>query len=106
MELDGDPEVQLHVEGVVVRDERPRQRAARDRLQHGRLDLDEPSLFEVMPDRSHRGRPDGERAPSLLGHPKVDVALAVPRVDIADAVPLVRELTPGLGQQHPLPDLH
>ena len=41
VQLGGDPQVQVAVERVVVGRERARQRAAVERLQHRRLDLDE-----------------------------------------------------------------
>ena len=50
IQLVGDAQVQRHVERVVVRRERPRRRAAVQRLQHRRLDL------EII--RARRGTPD------------------------------------------------
>ena len=47
VQLGGDPQVEVAVELVVVRDERPRQRAAVERLEHRRLDLDEALAVEV-----------------------------------------------------------
>ena len=52
VQLERDPQVQVHVEVSVVRDERPGHRAARDRLQDRRLDLDVPALVQVGPDRA------------------------------------------------------
>ena len=50
VELGRDPQVEVAVERVVVGGERPRQRAAVERLQHRRLDLDEAALVEPAPD--------------------------------------------------------
>ena len=46
-ELGGDAQVEGAIECVVVGGEGPRQRAAVERLQDGRLDLDEAALVEV-----------------------------------------------------------
>src|SRR5690625_7127673 len=43
VQLRGDPQEQVQVEGVHVRDERPRRGSRGDHLQHGRLDLDRKS---------------------------------------------------------------
>ena len=51
VELGGDPQVHVAVERVVVRGERPGQRAAVERLQHRRLDLDEALVVEEAADR-------------------------------------------------------
>ena len=52
VELGRDPEVEVRVELVVMRDERACERAAVARLQDRRLDLDEPPLVERPPDRT------------------------------------------------------
>ena len=54
VELGRDAQVEVAVERVVVRDERPRQRAAVERLQHRRLDLEEALVVEVAADRGDR----------------------------------------------------
>ena len=46
VQLRRDPQVQIHVERVVVRHERPRHRAARDRLHDRRLDLEIAAIVE------------------------------------------------------------
>ena len=56
VELGGDAQVEVAVERVVVRDERPGRRAAVDRLQRRRLDLDEAALVEEAPHRGDRAR--------------------------------------------------
>ena len=61
VELRGDPQVELAVELVVVGDERPRGRAAVDRLQHRRLDLDEARVVEEAADGGDHLRARDER---------------------------------------------
>ena len=53
VQLGRDAQVQLHVERVVVRDERPRRGAAGDRLHHRRLDFEEAARDEELADRLH-----------------------------------------------------
>ena len=79
-------QVEGAVELVVVRRERPRARAAVERLQDRRLDLDEADAVEVG-----AARGDHARAPQrVLAHVgvdhQVDVALAVARLDVGQAV--------------------
>ena len=54
VELGRDPQVEVAVERVVVGGERPRERAAVERLQHRRLDLDEALGVEPLADRGDR----------------------------------------------------
>ena len=106
MKLDGDPQVEIEVERVVVRDERPRVGSPRDRLQHRCLDLEEATLLEPAPHERHHAAAQQKGAPALVGHPEVDVTLAVTSVDVAHAVPLVGELPARLGQKDPLRGQH
>ena len=105
MQLDGDAEVELHVEGVVVGDERLGQCTAGDGVEDRRLDLDEATLLQPAPHETEQPAAHEKDAARLRRHPQIDVALPVARVDVGHAVPLVREGSAGLGQQHPVPDL-
>ena len=59
VQLGRDPQVEVAVERVEVRRERARRRAPVQRLQRGRLDLDEPVLVEEAADlRDHAGARD------------------------------------------------
>ena len=59
-----------------------RERAAVERLQHRRLDLDEPVVVEVAADRGHDLRPrDEELARLLVGH-QVELAPAIAGLDV------------------------
>ena len=106
VELGRDAEVEVHVEGVVVRDERPGGRATRDRVEHRRLDLDEAALGEQLAHRAHDGEADLEHAARVVVRDQVDVALAVARVDVGESVPLVRELPLRLGEHGERLDPH
>ena len=56
VQLGGDPQVQVHAEGLVVGDEGPGEGPARNGLQHGGLDLDEAPLRQPAADLGHRLR--------------------------------------------------
>ena len=99
MQLERDPQVQLHVERVVVRDERPRVRAAGLDVEDRRLDLDEALGGERAAEAGDQLVADLERPPGLLVDDQVGVALAVAGVDVGQPVPLVRQRAHGLGEQ-------
>ena len=62
VQLGRDAQVQVHVERVVVRDERPGGGAAGDRVEDRRLDLDVAAVDEVLAHRGDRREPDLEDA--------------------------------------------
>ena len=106
VQLGGDPQVQIEVERVVVRHERPSGRAAELDTQRRRLDFDEPAAVEEASDGGHGGEPDLEHATRLGIHDQVDVALPEPRVDVGEAVPLVGQRPQRLRKQLERADLH
>nr|VTO98926.1 hypothetical protein BIN_B_01675 [Mycobacterium kansasii] len=61
-------------------DERPGGRAAGQRLQHGRLHLDEPPAFQRIPYRSDDRNPLPGYPPRLRTDDQVDIALPYPRL--------------------------
>ena len=89
VQLGGDPQVEVAVELVVVGDERPRGRAAVERLQDRRLDLDEARVVEEAADRGdHLRAGDEDRARLLVGD-QVELAVAMAGLDVGEAVVLV-----------------
>jgi hypothetical protein len=104
-QLDRDPQVEVAVERVVVRRERPRAGAAGERLQGRRFDLDELPLSEPFANREHDLVALDEQVARLgVGH-QVELAVAVPRARVAEAVVLVRRRAQRLGQQRALDSL-
>ena len=99
VELGGDAQVEVAVQRVVVRGERPRHRAAVERLQDRRLDLDEALAVEVGAHRGDDVRPRDEQRARLLGGHEVELAVAKARLDVLQAVELVRRRAQALGQQ-------
>ena len=89
------------VVGVVVGGEGARRRAAVERLEHRRLDLEEAARVEEGAQRRARARLREQRD---LGAPRsfdeqVEVALAVARLDVREAVPLLGQRPQALGEQ-------
>ena len=99
VELRRDAHVQLHVERVVMRDERPRQRAAGDRLHHRRLDFEEAACVEEAANGRERARAHVEDAARVGIDDQVEVALAVAGLDVLEAVPLLRQRQEALGEE-------
>ncbi len=106
VQLERDAEVELHVEGVVERGERPGVGAPRLHVQHRRLHLDEAPRVQAPAQRCDDGVAHGEAPARLLVDDEVDVALPVPGVDVGEAPPLVGQRPEGLGQQLEGLDLH
>ena len=91
VQLDRDAQVEVAVELVVVRDERARQGAAVERLQDGRLDLDEAAIVEEVADGADDVRALDEDLRDLVVDDEVEVAAAVARLDVGEAVELLRQ---------------
>ena len=89
----------LHVERVVVRDERPRRRAADERVHRRRLDLEEAALVEDRAQRAHDVAPRAEDVGDRRVRDEVDVALAVAQLDVGQAVPLLGQRAVRLREQ-------
>ncbi len=89
VELGRDAQVEVAVELVVVRRERPRVGAAVERLQRRRLDLDEAGAVELAAQGRDRARAQLELGAHLGVDQQVEVALAVARLDIGEPVVLV-----------------
>ena len=102
VELGRDAQVEVGVEGVVVRDERPRRGAPGDGVQQGRLHLDEALVPQSAAHVAHDVAAHLQQLARALVGPQVDLALAVAGLDVADAVPLVAEVAARLGQQRPV----
>ena len=102
VQLVGDPQEEVAVELVVVGHERPRQRAAVERLEDRGLDLEEAALVE--PARGSRAttlRAQDEELARLLVGEQVELAVAVAGLDVLEAVELLGRRAQRLGEQRP-----
>ena len=88
----------------MVRRERARQRSAVERLQDGRLDLEEAVVVERAADRGDDPGARGEELARLLVGDEVELAAAVARLDVLEAVELLRRRAQGLREQRPVLD--
>ena len=104
VELGRDPQVHRAVERVEVRHERARERAAVERLEHRRLDLDEALVVEEAADRGDdlRAR-DEDVARLLVGH-QVELAVAQARLGVREPVVLLGRRSQRLREQRPVVD--
>ena len=89
IQLRRDAQVQVDIERVVVRDERPRRRAAVQRLHHRRLDFDEAARLELPPQRRDDPRARHEHLAHFGIRDQIEIALAVARLDVLQPVPLL-----------------
>ena len=99
IQLRRDAHVELHVERVVMRDERPRQRAAGHRLHHRRLDLDEAQGVEEAPDGRDDLRARLEHVARVGIDDQIQVPLAIADLDVLQAVPLLRQRQQALREE-------
>ncbi|MDT4843283.1 hypothetical protein FQZ97_772090 [compost metagenome] len=89
----------------MVRLERLGVRAARNRVQHGRLDFEEVVGHHELAQRAHGLAARGEAHAGRLVGDQVDVALAVLLLLVGHAVELVGQRTQALGEQAQAADL-
>jgi hypothetical protein len=98
IQLGRDPQVQLALERVVASGEGSRQRAAVERLQDRRLDLEEALPVEVGADGRHHTSARGEELAHLGVGDQVELAPAVTRLHVGQPGVLVRGRAQRLGE--------
>ena len=102
MQLEGDPQVQRHVEGVVVREEGAGGGPPGDRVQHRGFGLDKAPLPQRLPDRVDNPTPPQHAVEHPVVVDEVDVPLPQQHLDVAGPVVLLGRLGQRLAQQrHP-----
>ena len=101
VQLGRDAQVEVDVERVVVRGERPGEGAPRQRLEDGRLDLDEAPVLEVAAHARDDGAAHAEPLGDLGVGDQVGVPLPVAGLDVLQAVALLGRRAERLGQQGP-----
>ncbi len=105
VELRGDAQVQVEVQRLVMRHERPGQRPPVRRLQHGRLHLEEVPTAQGASQRGERPGSGPNHPASFVAGGELEIALAESDLGIPDAVPLLGERPEGLRQERELLDL-
>jgi len=86
MQFGRDPQIEVDVERVVMGDERPRRRAARDCMQRRGLDLEIAARQQKPAQRRDDPAAPAQRLAALWVHDQVEIALAVAQLDIGQAV--------------------
>ena len=98
VQLQGDAQEQVDVEGVVVRDERPGRGAAGDGVQRRRLHLEEAAVVEVAADGADDQHALAGAVERLRVVDQVEVAVAQAELHVLHSAPLVRVRLQRLGQ--------
>ena len=99
MQLDGDPQVDVGVQGVPMRPERDGMSAPRDELEDGGLDLEEVPPLQGAPDAAQQFGPVLEVAPLAGARHQVVVALAVAGLLVLEPVELLGRLAQRLDER-------
>ena len=99
VELGRDAQVEVDVERVVMRDERPGDGAAGDGLHHGGFNFDVAARVEEGADGFHDLAALDEDVAHLRIHEEVDVALAVTEFDVGEPVPFLGERQQVFGKE-------
>src|SRR5439155_6124770 len=102
VELQRDPQEEVRVQDVVVRDERPGHRAAGHRLQHWRFHYDEAARVQELPDRAEGLGTRGDDPSGVEVAQELEVALSLLELGVLEAVPLLRHRAKGLREQREL----
>ena len=98
VELGGDPQIERAIQRVVVGQEGPRRRAAVERLQDRRLDLDKSLPVEIGADRRDDSGSVDEQLARVLARDQVQLAPTVAGLDVAQPVMLVGRRAQRLGE--------
>ncbi len=91
VKLQGDTQVKVAVERIMIGNKRPCQSSAGSLMQYRRLDLDKALFIEEPADSADNAAPCLEHVFDLAIGDEVDIPLAVPYLDITEPVPLFRQ---------------
>ena len=99
VQLIGNPQIQIGVELVVMRDKRHRRAAAVQRLQDRSLDLDKPLLGQELPDDGDDAGTELHRLADVGVDDQVDIALAVAGLLVGQAMIFFRQRVKRFGEK-------
>src|SRR5205807_4387580 len=105
IELEGNAQIEIHVERVVMSSEGSRHRPTGQRLQHGRLDLDKAATLEKCPRLFDQAAAAEEDVHHLGVGDQVEVALPVAELLVLETVIFLGKGPQRLGEQHEILDL-
>ncbi len=101
-----DPQIQIDVERVVMRDKRTRHRAAIERLHHRSLYFEKSSFIQLPPQRPYDVRSCNEDFANFRICDQVEIALPVTRLDIFETMPFFRKPQHDLRKKEQLLGMH
>ena len=99
VQLKGDPHEQLHIERVVMRNERPRCRSTGNGMERGAFNLNELITGKRVANRLHNLRAIHESLKHTLVVGHVQVPHALPHFEVGEAFVLLRRWLQGLGEK-------
>ena len=99
IQLRGNTQVHVDIQGIVMSDERPCRRAAGNSPQHRGLNLKEVTLIQIITDGLHDIGASHKGIHNLRIHNQIHITLAIADFRICQAVELLRQRTQGLGQK-------
>src|SRR5262249_15378342 len=94
-----DAQIQVDIQGVVVRDEWTCYGSAGDRLHHRSFHFDEATRIQKAPDRLHYLAALYEDLAHIRIHRQIDIALAIAQLNVGQAVILFRKRKECLRQE-------
>ena len=104
MEFRSDAQVNVHIEGVVMRLERTGSRAAGNGMEHRRFNFQEMTVVEVFADAFDDLRPFDEGIFDFRVDDEVEVTLTITRFLVRQAMEFFRQRAEGFGQEGPFFD--
>src|SRR5580658_7871435 len=90
IKLRRDPEIQVQVESIVMRDKGPSGRATVDGLEHRSFYFEKSARFQLPPQRGDNLRSRYEDLSGIGIRDQIEIALAIPNFDIFQAMPFLR----------------
>ena len=99
MQFQRDPQVQRHIEGIVVRFEGPGRGAGGDRVQRGSFHLDKALPRQRVADRLHDFRAAQKTRQHALGVCQIEIAHPLPQLGVGQAVVFFRRRFERLGKK-------
>ena len=96
MQLGGDSQIKIHMQGVVMRDERTRIGTAGFYLQHRGFDFEEVPVIQKLANRPYSDAALAQGVPDRRVDDHVDITLAIAGFHIGETFPAIRQGQKGL----------
>src|SRR4051812_28755170 len=100
IKFQGDAEIKIATQGVVMSYERLRGRSARNRLHHGSLYFHKAALVKKVPDLANDPAAEQKSLPHIIICHQVEVTLPIANLGVRKTMPLFRWWSERLGEDH------